>query len=264
MWFAATDAGGAARVLVSFNGYRGQGGEAGRPLAPSETPRNLRGRRDNRSWVTIEYGLSGEQPVARTVRLRSPHVVFAGVDMAEGVRRQARATEGVAASFLWPDGQTGARVELAARTENGEAAPVLVLHATGTEADALLEDRDMLKLPSAPWLYDVTLDLKKAPGVADALLSAIEREEPLVFRIASPAGVILQDAIYTDGLGEALSAARAALADPAITQPLTERCLPFIGPDPATPFETVFAGASPAARTCDSRTPEQRARDAAK
>lgn len=259
-WFAETDAGQGARVLVSLNGYRGQGGEAGRPLAPAETPRNLRARRDNRSWVTIEYGVDEDEQAPLTIRLRSPHVVFLPGSGADAVRRQLAATVERAGSFAWPGGQAGARIALLHRDASDALEEVLAVHATGSEAGALLTSEEMLKLPSTPWLFDVTVDLGKAPGAADALLRAIAEDEPLVFRVTTPdGGVVLADTVYTDGVDEALAAARAALDDPAIAGPLTERCAPYV----AEPMQVWGEGAavSPAVRSCDPRTPEQRAHD---
>jgi len=260
-WFAERTEEGGSRILVSFHGYRGQGGEAGRPLASSETPRNLRGRRDNRSWVTVDYRIADGRAVAMAVRLRSPQVVFTGLAETGGVRRQAQATQEFAAALRWPDGQQGARLELAAARDGGTPATVLSVQAIGSDAGALLEDREMVALPSTPWLFDLTLDLAKSPGAADALLGAIGRGDPLAFRILTPTGAILRDSVYTDGLEAALTAAQAALDDPAIAQPLTERCLPYVS-EPMS-FWSETPDVSPAAQTCDSRTPEQRAQSRA-
>ncbi len=259
-WWTKSDAEG-WRTLDSFHGYRGQGGDAGRPLTPAETPRTLRARRDNRSWIVLEHGShSVDEFLPTAIRLRSPHVVLAGVGKATSVRRQAEATEDKAKSFLWPDGRRGARLEILEPQEDGEAKSLLVMYAIGANAHAQLEDREKLKLPSTPWIYDVTLIPQKSPQSSLKLYDAIQSETTLMFRITEPGGgVILQDTIYTDGFQASVEASGSALGSSAAA-PLTERCAPYVA-EPMS-FWAQAPDLSPAVRTCDSRTPEQRAQAA--
>jgi hypothetical protein len=66
---------------------------------------------------------------------------------------------------------------------------------------------------------------------------------------------MLQDVIYTVGYPDALKEATAALKDPRLLQPITERCASYVGKS-AADWNSLNVPA--ADRTCDPRSPEQR------
>jgi hypothetical protein len=134
----------------------------------------------------------------------------------------------------------------------GEA--IIAAPAAGRLSGAILEDEAALKLPSEPVRFEAEA------GDLSLAQASLKDEATFVLKIESPAGEILRDALYADGFKAALEEAVAALSDPLIAQPLTERCIAFL--DRPVSFWRAAEGASESARSCDPRTAEQRVRDA--
>lgn len=249
----AHGADGAGEVTISLLAIRGRGGAAGRPLSSTETPANLRARRDRAAWLSLAYQIATEEAeeVAATMLLRSPHLVLAVPGGAQATSRRALEdiTRTHVQSLTWSDGEVGARIAVI-----GASGPVVTTTTVGAAAASTMTDADALRLGAEPWLFETG---PLSPPAA--LLDALRAGDTLSLRITVPdGGVILTDAFYSGGYAVALQQATTALTDPEIAQPIAERCARFAS-EPDSFW--MVANVSPALLVCDPRTPEQRAAD---
>jgi hypothetical protein len=249
------DYGGA--ITISLYAMHGQGGKAGRPLTIDETVSNLRGTNARRSRVSIEYRTPGGGPpepyslalMPTQLRLQVP-----GIEVAKSQEALADATGTFVEAMKWPDGGGGARVEI-----TGKSGIVFSGYSWGIAAADIFDNKEAVKRGFEPWVFYVPQNIRDEP--LPQLLAAIEAGETLGLKITAPdGGVMLSDAIYTDGYAEALREATAALADPELAKPISERCQRFA--KERQEFWKI-ADVTAALRVCDPRTPEQRQRDSA-
>jgi hypothetical protein len=241
------------RVILSFSVVSDQGGPGGRPLTRQETPANLRAPIARQTWLTVEYRRPGEgfapyHVILRTAQLLIPLPGGPEEETREGL--QAR-TEAAIRNWTWYGGGQGVRIEVS--TADGER--LWSGYTTGFGSRAHLDAEESKALGAEPWFFDLSLSLAADRAAGAPLLAAIARGDVIRVHVASPDGMMLTDYLRTDGSAQAMEDAENALADPAIALPLPERCLPLVGSPPARWTEKQ---ASPAMRTCDARTPEQR------
>lgn len=244
-----------AAITLSVFGPRGQGGSAARPLTLDEIAPSLRAGRDRMSWLSIEYRMpGGGAPEPYFLAFRSAQLRVEGVDAkaAGDMDKLADLTADHVEGFRWPDGETGARVELRA---NG--ATVLTAYSSGMAGYVANRGARRPDADFAPWTIYVSRNIRDEP--AGDLLDALAVGAPLSLRISAPDGLMLEDGIYTDGFADALSAASSALVDPSLASPLPERCRDLADkPDSFWSRPDI----SPALFACDPRTLSQRARQA--
>jgi hypothetical protein len=241
------------RVIVTFSSLSEWGGPGGRPLTRQETPANLRAPIARQTWLSIEHRMPAEDLVPYYATLRTAQVrIPLAPGAADETREMLRArTEAEISGWVWSDGRRGARIELS--TSDGER--LWGGYSLGFDARANLEEDAWKALGAEPWFFDLSINRYGEPVVLNAVLEAVRRGSQLRLYVASPKGAMLTDDFETAGLADALGAALQALADPAIEQPLPVRCLPLLDLPPA---QWTIDVASPAMRTCDARTRDQR------
>ena len=261
-WFAETSdivEGGrdyGARVRLTLLTYRGWGGAAGRPLTRDEMQRNLRALRDGRARLTIEYRMPGQALEPYFLSFVSPVVHLDPPEAWELPKKKVREklterTQDLIDSWIWPNGEAGARIELS------QGGTVLFSQVSpGMPAALDLTSDQEKELVSEPWIFLAFANVRDAP--ADALLAALRTDEPIDLSITTPDGrLIFADRIGARGFEAAASEALAALADPKIAEPLTERCASFVDWDNDA---WASAAVSPAEASCDPLSEEDRAR----
>lgn len=252
-WLAERAANGSATIRLAFAAPRGRGGEAGRPLTQEETPASLRTARDRTSWLVVDHAVADGKATARRLVFRSAHLAMTvpGVREASSDKARQQLTADFLAAMTWPDGQRGVRVTLASPTQTlfasySSGAPVAFVTAPPAGAPRTY----------VPWMFEIAHD---ASGeTTRSLISALAAGETLTMRIQTPAGLVLEDAIYAAGYADAISRGLAALDDPAIAEPLTTRCAALASEPDAF---WIAPDVSPARLGCDPRPPEKRHAD---
>jgi hypothetical protein len=240
-----------AAIHISVPGPRGQGGRAGRPVGIHEMPATLRARRDRNSWLTVEYrSPGGGAPDPYFLSIQTAHLAIAveGADQAKSRDQMVQMTADWLDAFVWPDGQSGPRIEIL-----GKSGVLFTAHTSGLSADAQQTEGRVLNQGFEPWLLYTSRNLRDEP--LPQLTMALETGEALSLKVTAPEGTILTDALYADGFASALQRATAALADPEITRTIAERCARF-AEQPDTFWK--IADVTPALELCDPRTPEQK------
>jgi hypothetical protein len=240
-----------AAIHISIPGPRGQGGPAGRPMQVSEMPATLRARRDRNSWLTLVHRIpDADAPRLVTLYIGTTHIALPVTDAASA-RTRPQLT-GMTADWLdalvWPDGQSGARIEII-----GQSGVLFTAHTSGLPGDAQQTGEQVLKQGYEPWVFSVSHDLGETP--LPDLAAALEAGETLSLRVSTPDGAILTDAFYAGGYGGALARASASLSDPEIGKTIGDRCTRFAD-EPDTFWKV--ANVTPALEVCDPRTPEQK------
>jgi hypothetical protein len=257
-WFALTpeaigdgvlDDGGA--IHISIPGPRGQGGAAGRPVAISEMPATLRARRDRNSWLTLVHrARDAAPPRLDTLHVMTTHLALPVPDAVSARTRPQLV--GMTADWIdalvWPDGQSGVRIEII-----GQSGVLFTAHTSGLPGEAQQTSEQVLKQGYEPWVFFVSHDLREAPS--PDLSAALDAGETLSFRVSTPDGVILTDAFYAGSYASAVARSAASLSDPEIAKTIGDRCARFA--DEADTFWKV-ANVTPALELCDPRTPEQK------
>ncbi len=240
-----------ASIHIVLPGPRGQGGEAGRPMAISEMPATLRARRDRNSWAVIEYRTpGGAAPEPRFLTVQTAHLALTVPDAAAAkTRAQLTAkTSDWLDSLAWPDGERGARIELI-----GRAGVLFGANTSGLSGKALQTNEQVLKQGFEPWVLFASRNLRDEP--LPGLIAALMDGESLSLKASAPGGVILSDAIYSGAFASALERAASALDDPEIARTIGDRCERFSG-QPDSFWK--LADVTPALDVCDPRTPEQK------
>ncbi len=240
-----------AAITLSLFATRARGGEAGRPLTIDETASDLRVAKARRSTLSIGYRMTGAGLTPYSIAFTSAQIALATPGEFETREAMTRAAAAHVGAMRWPDGGAGARIEIATKT-----GVLFSGYSTGAAASDRMDARAALRRGFEPWVFDVVRDLDDDP--LPELMAAIESGETLGLKIAAPDGsVMLQDAFYTEGYGQALREASEALADPELARTLPERCARFAGePDAFWKIADVTA----ALRVCDPRTVDQRRR----
>jgi hypothetical protein len=245
-----------AAIWVSLYGLRGQGGKAGAPLTIDETEASLRGANARRSTLTVEYRTpGGAKPEAYGLTFWSAQVKLPvpNTQVAKSAEALADMTGTYVAAMKWPDGQTGAKVEV-----TGKAGVLYSEYSDGLAASDIMRSKEKLERGFMPWVFYIPRNLRDEP--LPQLMAAIEAGETLGLRVTAPGGdVILADAIYTGGYGSALHEASEVLADPELAKPVLERCSRFATEKPEF---WKLADVTAALRVCDPRTQLQRQLDA--
>jgi hypothetical protein len=252
------------RITLSVIAPRGDGGPAGRPLTLDEASPDLRGPRNRQSWLSIEYRAPSGEPEPYFLAFRSAQLALR-VPGVEGLKTQqaiANRTSDYVAAMSWgkdKDGQdqAGAKIEI-----KGKAGVLLTGYSIGLSPNEKVKDEEAVKRGFEPWFFYVSRNLREDKVELASLMKAVTAGETLTLSISAPNGLVLQDAIYTTGYAAALKEATAALKDPHLSQPITQRCAGYVGKS-GTDWNTLEVSA--ADRTCDPRSPEQRqAADTAK
>ncbi len=242
-----------ARVRVSLEASRGEGGEAGRPLKSSELEPNLRALRDGRSRLTIEYRERGGQLVPYFVSIRTQQVVLDVPGLSEETPRDelVAATRSEVEGWSWPGGERGAEIFL---SQEGEV--LLAVRSTGGPSRTTWKGEEPEAIGFEPWVFAAQLELEDG-GVAP-LVAALKGDGFVRLTVRAPdGGVVLRDAFAAGGHEAALAEAVEALADAKVREPLTERCAAFAGWDND---DWAIANVSPAEATCDPLTSVSRQR----
>lgn len=241
-----------AAITLSLFATRGQGGKAGRPLTLDETASDLRVAKARRSTLSIEYRTpGGAAPEPYSLALMSPQIALSapGRGSFKTQGEMTRASEAHVDAMRWPDGEQGARIEIAAKS-----GVVFTGYSTGMAAADIFDAKATLRRGFEPWVFYAPQNIRDEP--LPALMAAIEAGETLGLKIVAPdGGVMLQDAIYTGGYGEALREATEALADPELGRTIPERCARF---ETERDEFWKIADVTAALRVCDPRTAEQR------
>lgn len=236
------------RVRISLFAYRGEGGEAGRPLSVREREGNLRAYRDGLSRLTIEYREIGGEMAPLFASVRTQQVVFDVPGVEEMGRREdiVEATRAHVDNWVWPSGDRGVEIEL-----SGESAPLLNGLTAGGASRTTWEGEDPEVEAREPWTFLLQAPLESR---ADAPLVEALRGDGFVRMVvrAPDGGVVLRDAFAAGGHEAALAEAMAALEDERIALPLTERCARFVGWD--NDDWATAEGLSPSEETCDPLT----------
>jgi hypothetical protein len=257
------------RITLSMIGPRGDGGPAGRPLTLDETASDLRGPRNRQSWLSIEYRAPSGEPEPYFLAFRSAQVALRvpGVETLKTQDAISNRTGDYVAGLSWGKGATtkegdgqdraGAKVEI-----KGKAGVLLTGYSVGLPLGGKVKDEEAVRRGFEPWSFYVSRNLRDDKAELAGLMKAIASGETLTLVVSAPNGLILRDAIYTTGYAAALKEASAALKDPRLSQPITQRCAPYIGQG-TTAWNTLDV--APADHTCDPRSSGQRqAADAAK
>jgi hypothetical protein len=245
-----------ASIRVSLYATRAAGGKAGRPLTIDETESSLRGANARRSTLSIEYRTPGggaPEPHGLSFTSAQVKLPVPNIQVAKSRDALADMTGTYVESLKWPDGQTGAKVEI-----TGKAGVLLSEYSSGLAAQDIVRSAEAMKRGFEPWVFYVPRNLRDEP--LPALMSAIVDGETLGLKITAPDGVILADAIYTGGYAQALQEAMQALADAELPRPILDRCSRFATEKPE--FWKI-ADVTAALRVCDPRTPLQRMQDSA-
>jgi hypothetical protein len=245
------------RITLSVIAPRGDGGPAGRPLTLDETSSDLRGPRNRQSWLSIEYRAPSGEPEPYFLAFRSAQLALK-VPGVEGLKTQeaiSNRTGDYLAAMSWGKGadgedRSGAKVEI-----KGKAGVLLTGYSIGLPLGGKVKDDEAVRRGFEPWSFYLSRNLRDDKAELAGLMKAIEAGETLTLSITAPDGAILQDAIYTTGYPAALKEASAALKDPLLVQPITQRCAAYVG---KTPADWNVLEVSPASRTCDPRSPDQR------
>ncbi|MEP7210997.1 MAG: hypothetical protein ABI740_09190 [Alphaproteobacteria bacterium] len=250
------------RITLSMFAPRGIGGPAGRPLSLDESSPDLRGPRNRQSWLSIEYRAPSGEPEPYFLAFRSAQLAL-GVPGVAGLKTQeaiANRTGDYVAAMSWGkdpaskegDGQdrSGAKIEI-----RGKAGVLLTGYSIGLASNEKVKNEDAAKRGFEPWSFYFARNLRDDKAALAGLMKAIAAGETLKLTISAPNGVMLQDVIYTVGYPAALKEATAALKDPRLSQPITERCAMYIGRSAADWNKLEVSAAD---RTCDPRSPEQR------
>jgi len=246
-----------ASIKLNLHGTRGQGGKAGRPLTIDETVSDLRGANARRSTLTIEYRTPGggaPEPYGLAFMSAQLRLPVPNMQVAKSQEALADMTGAFVEAMKWPDGEGGAKVEIA-----GKAGVVFSGYSWGIAAADISDNEEALERGFEPWVFYVPQNIRDEP--VTALLNAIGAGETLSLKITAPdGGVMLSDAIYTAGYAGALREATEALADPELARPIAERCARF---EAERPEFWKIANVTAALRVCDPRTVEQKQRDGA-
>jgi hypothetical protein len=246
------DHGGA--VTINLYAPRGDGGAAGRPLTLGEAPDNLRANNARRSTLSIEYRTpGGGPPEPYFLYFRSAQLALSvpGEPPRDHAAMIARTGDHVA-SMTWPSGEEGAKIEI-----TGKAGVLFADHSIGMESGEPERDSRQPRRSFEPWMFYLSRNLRDEP--LPKLMAAIDADETLYVTISAPGGgLMLSDAIRVRGYDAALREGTEALADPELAKPIPERCQRF---ENELPEFWKVADVSAALRVCDSRTPQQRARD---
>lgn len=241
------------RIRVSLGAYRGEGGDAGRPISPAEREANLRAYRDAQSRLTIEYRMPDDALRPYFASLRTQQVVLAvpGLDPEMSRDELVEATRAHVESWVWPDGGVGAEVTLSA-----DGATILAARTPGNPSRTVWRGEEPEDLGFEPWVFSVQQELDGAED--SVLLAALKREGFIKLEVRAPDGaLVFSDSFAAGGHEAALEEAMAALGDPLVGLPLTERCAAFAE---WTNDDWARAEVSPAEETCDPLTSVSRER----
>jgi hypothetical protein len=209
------------RIVVSLFGVRGAGGDAGRPLRIDELPDNLGGQKARRSTLSIEYRVPAGTMQPYSLQFISPFLT-------DVLEEEAR---------LEIVGANGVLFAAAAR---GAEPPPTPVNGNYTPPKSLV--------------FGLTRNLRDEP--LDGLMAALAKGETLSLKLMDGAGeIMLQDALYTDGYGAAVTLGRQAVNDPEAASGIAERCARLMG-EPDTFWKV--ANVTPGLLVCDPRLPEQR------
>lgn len=251
------------RITLSVIGPRGDGGPAGRPLTLDEASPDLAGPRSRESWLSVEYRAPSGEPEPYFLAFRSAELALRvpGVETLKTRQAIVNRTGEYLAAMTWGkdasgNDRLGARIQIA-----GKAGVLATDYSVGQDAGAKATNAEAVARGFAPWFFYMSRNLRDDGAGLAGLMKAIAAGETLTLTISAPDGVMLRDAIYTTGYAAALEEATAALKDPRLSKPLTERCAGYVANGAVVWRE---AGATPASRTCDPRTPQQKQADAAK
>lgn len=241
------------RIRVSLGAYRGEGGAAGRPMSPAERETNLRAYRDAQSRLTIEYRMPEDEPRPFFVSVRTQQVVLGVPGLEPEMPRDelVTATRAHVETWRWPDGGVGAEVTLSAGDET-----ILAGRTTGNPSRTVWRGEEPEDLGFEPWVFSVQQELG---GSEDSvLLAALKREGFIKLEVRTPDGaLVFSDSFAAGGHEEALTEALAALSDPRVSLPLTDRCAAYVEWDND---DWARAEVSPAEATCDPLTSVSRER----
>ncbi|HVY89940.1 MAG TPA: hypothetical protein VG942_13805 [Hyphomonadaceae bacterium] len=246
-----------AAITVSVYGSRAGGGKAGRPLTIDEAPDNLHGTDARRSTLSIEYRTpGGGKPEAYTLAIHPAWVAMSvpGLEAAKTQAEISDTTSDFIARLSFGPEMDGAKIEL-----NGKAGVIATFYSIGLPSGDKVKDEDAAKRGFEPWVFYASRNIRDEP--LPTLMKALAEGESLNLKITVPTGdAILYDTLYVDGFAKALKEGEAALTDPAIGQPIQDRCEGFDS-KPRDFWKT--AAVTPALHTCDARTQLQRQQDAA-
>jgi hypothetical protein len=245
------------RITLSMIGPRGDGGPAGRPLTLDESASDLRGPRNRQSWLSIEYRAPSGEPEPYFLAFRSAQLALK-VPGVEGLKTQdaiSNRTGDYVAAMSWGKDAAGGDASGARVDIKGKAGVLLTGYSIGLPLGGKVKDEEAVRRGFEPWSFYLSRNLRDDRAALDGLMKAIEAGETLTLTVSAPDGLILRDAIYTMGYAAALKEASAALKDPLLAQPLTQRCAAYVGKSAA---DWNSLEASPASRTCDPRSPAQR------
>jgi hypothetical protein len=240
--FASSADGG--HILLSINGGSGRGGQAGRPMTIDETPSNLRSARDRISWLSVDLRMDGRTPQPLSVSLRTLQlrVSTPPKNGARSPQQIADDTRGYLESVHWdgaPD--AGMKVEI-----SGPHGKLLEGFSVGEPSGQLAGQDASVGEGFAPWVFTLR---REGSAELRPLLAAVRAGEALQLKITAPDGrAILEDTLVTEGYDEALAWGVRAMADPALAQPIPQRCAAYL--DRPAEF-WASADAPAAARTCN-------------
>ncbi len=241
------------RIRVSLSAYRGVGGDAGRPLALAEREANLRAFRDGQSRLTIEYRASGGKLAPYFFSVRTQQLVLGvpGVEPEMSREELVAASGAYVESWVWPDGERGAEIELVADDE-----VVLRARSVGNPSRTTWSGEEPEEIGFEPWVFVAQGALGEEAGAG--LLEALTGDGFIKMTVRAPdQRVVFSDSFAAGGHEQALAAALEALRDPEARLALTERCAPFVAWDND---DWARAEVSPAQKTCDPLTSFSRQR----
>ncbi len=236
------------RIRISSFASRGEAGSVGRPLSVGEREGNLRAYRDGLSRLTIEYRVRDGAAAPKFASVRTQQVVIAAPGVEEGAPREdvVAATKARVEGWEWPSGARGVEIELSA---DGD---VLLSGLTeGGASRTTWKGEEPEALDYEPWTFLIQAPLES--GGEAPLVQTLRGDGHIRMVVQTPNGdVVISDAFAAGGHEAALAEALAALADPKIRLPLTERCAAYVGWDNDDWADA--EGLSPAEETCDPLT----------
>lgn len=246
-----------AAITLSMFGPRGTGGAGGRPLTLDESPNSLHGTNARRSRLYVEYRTpGGGPPEPYTLSFQSAQIVVAapGVEQAKSQEDIASLTSKYFDNMHWGAAddfdKTGVKIEFGSKT----GGVLYTGYSMGIASGEYVTKAEALKRGFEPWFFYVSRNIRDEP--LPAMMKAFEKGEPLTMKITRLGGdLLLEDGIYVDGYAEALKQATAALADPLLNQPFTQRCVGLTGKSDEFWLKPEIA---PVLFSCDPRTLQQR------